>query len=194
MHIGYVPRERPPFSALNFRSGAYHFHKFLNNPLRSITILQFLPFRRPYFRCPRLAYSAELAPEPSTFTPEPLKLAPEPCIFHFAAGCSGVSAGQSASQTHPTVRSGDPHFHAQLPRARSGAPHFHALAPRARSGAQHSYARARSGAPHFSLCPWHIPTKIWGEYPPPPPPPPPGGISYNYTDKLYYDKLYYYLN
>ena len=26
MHIGYVPRERPPFSALNFRSGAYHFH------------------------------------------------------------------------------------------------------------------------------------------------------------------------
>ena len=27
MHIGYVPRERPPFSALNFRSGAYHFHK-----------------------------------------------------------------------------------------------------------------------------------------------------------------------
>ena len=27
MHIGYVPRERPPFSALNFRSGAYDFHK-----------------------------------------------------------------------------------------------------------------------------------------------------------------------
>ena len=27
MHIGYVPRERPTFSALNFRSGAYHFHK-----------------------------------------------------------------------------------------------------------------------------------------------------------------------
>ena len=27
MHIGYVPCDRPPFSALNFRSGAYHFHK-----------------------------------------------------------------------------------------------------------------------------------------------------------------------
>ena len=27
MRIGYVPRERPPFSALNFRSGSYHFHK-----------------------------------------------------------------------------------------------------------------------------------------------------------------------
>ena len=42
MHIGYVPRERPPFSALNFRSGAYHFHKFPQNPFRSITILHFL--------------------------------------------------------------------------------------------------------------------------------------------------------
>ena len=41
MHIGYVPRERPPFSALNFRSGAYHFHKCQNIPLRSITILLF---------------------------------------------------------------------------------------------------------------------------------------------------------
>ena len=41
MHIGYVPQERPPFSALNFRSGAYHFHKFPKNPFRSITILHF---------------------------------------------------------------------------------------------------------------------------------------------------------
>ena len=31
MHIGYVPRKRPPFSAMNFRSGAYHFHKFPQN-------------------------------------------------------------------------------------------------------------------------------------------------------------------
>ena len=43
MHSGYVPRERPPFSALNFRSGAYHFHKLQQqkNPLRSIIILPF---------------------------------------------------------------------------------------------------------------------------------------------------------
>ena len=41
MHIGYVPRERPPFSALNFRSGAYHFHKLPKYPFRSITILHF---------------------------------------------------------------------------------------------------------------------------------------------------------
>ena len=45
MHIiiGYVPRERPPFSALNFRSGAYHFHKLpqKKKTFRSITILHF---------------------------------------------------------------------------------------------------------------------------------------------------------
>ena len=35
MHIG-VSRERTPFSALNFRSGAYNFHKFptTKNPFR----------------------------------------------------------------------------------------------------------------------------------------------------------------
>ena len=41
MHIGYVPQERPPFSALNFHSGAYNFHKLPKNPFRSITILLF---------------------------------------------------------------------------------------------------------------------------------------------------------
>ena len=41
MPIGYVPRERLPFSALNFLSGAYHFHKYLNIPLRSITIFTY---------------------------------------------------------------------------------------------------------------------------------------------------------
>ena len=42
MHIGYVPRERPPFSALNIRSGAYNFHKLPKNPFRSITMFHFL--------------------------------------------------------------------------------------------------------------------------------------------------------
>ena len=43
MHIGYVPRERPPFSALNFHSGAYHFLQITpKNPFRSIAILHFL--------------------------------------------------------------------------------------------------------------------------------------------------------
>ena len=115
-------------------------------------MLQFLPFRRPTFskfRCPRLAYSAELrelAPEPRTFTP-----ATRPS--HLSSLRSpGLAAGQSASQTRPTVRSGDLHFHTRALRARSRAPQFHARAPRARSGAQQFYARARSGAPHFSPC------------------------------------------
>ena len=38
MHIGYVPQKRPPFSALNFRSGAYNFHTFPKNPFRIISI------------------------------------------------------------------------------------------------------------------------------------------------------------
>ena len=41
MHIGYVPRERPPLSALNFRSRAYNFHKFQKNLFWSITIFSF---------------------------------------------------------------------------------------------------------------------------------------------------------
>ena len=44
MNIGYVPQTRPPFSAMNFRSGAYHFHKFPKIPFRSITILHFFNF------------------------------------------------------------------------------------------------------------------------------------------------------
>ena len=95
-HIGYVPRERPPWPALNFRSGAYHFHKLQKNPLRSITILHFwriLPFRRPSFS--------------NFFNFNP--------FIAFQGRLSRVNG-----------RSGDSHFHAQNGSARSGAPHFHA--------------------------------------------------------------------
>ena len=80
----------------------------------------------------------------------------------------GVTAGQSASQTHPTSQLQRPQFHA---RARSRAPHFHA---RARSNPLQSpsfLCPSRSGAPHFQYA-MHIPTKMWAESPPPPPPPP----------------------
>ena len=36
MHIGYVPRKRPPFSAPNFRAGAYYFHKLLKKIKKSV--------------------------------------------------------------------------------------------------------------------------------------------------------------
>ena len=112
MHI----YERPPFSALNFRSGAYNFHKLPpKNPFRSITILHFLadfavpetiifkkkinfnPFiasvpRPAQFR--RLAFSrskrVKLVPEPQIFTLD-RELVPEPGpIFHFAAAHTGL--------------------------------------------------------------------------------------------------------
>ena len=55
MHIGYVPRERPPFSALNFRSGAYFiFTIYKKNPFRSITVLHF--HARPGARSGALAH------------------------------------------------------------------------------------------------------------------------------------------
>ena len=39
--------------------------------------------------------------------------------FSLCLGAPGLAAGQSANQTRPTVRFGDPHFHARTPRARS---------------------------------------------------------------------------
>ena len=66
----------------------------------------------------------------------------------------GLVAGQSASQTRPTVSSGDPHFHA---RARSRAPQFH--------------AQTCSGAPIFHFAAGHTYQNL-GWVPPSPPPPP----------------------
>ena len=141
----------PPFSALNFCSGAYNFHKFPKNPFRSITILHFLAdfcrsgdhhFQNFFNFNPFIASHGRLSPNAKR------------------------SAAPRVSQTRPGS-SGDSHFHAQngsssfrspgifklkTAQAHSGAPHFH----------------ARPGAPFFTL-PRHIPTKIWGEYPPPPP-------------------------
>ena len=124
MHVGYVPRERPPFSALNFRFGAYHFHKITKNPFRSITILIFLAdFAVPetiIFKMslistrssPPTAGSARTqsvrqrrglvaVPEIRIFTLKRIKLVPEPCIFTLKTA---------------QARSGAPHF-----QARSGA-------------------------------------------------------------------------
>ena len=102
-------RDPGPFSALNFRSGAHHFHKWASPILAARQILHVLPLRRPSFskflyvqavHCPGLAagqsasqtcptksvpetliFTLELTPEPCIFTLEP---APEPPIFHFA--------------------------------------------------------------------------------------------------------------
>ena len=108
MHIGYVPRERPPFSALNFRSGAYNFHKLPKNPFRSITILHFLA---------DFAVPETIIFKISNFNP-------------FIAFHGRLSPNAKPSAARVSGRSGDSHFHAQNGSARSGAPHFHASSKR----------------------------------------------------------------
>ena len=95
--LGMCRGERPPFSALNFRSGAYHFTNYQKNSgpeHHHFTLLggfcrsgdhhfqNFFNFN-PFIRLPRPAQ-------------------PE----------RGLVAGQSASQTRPG-NSGDSHFHAE---------------------------------------------------------------------------------
>ena len=136
VHCGYVPLERPPFSALNFRSRAYHFHKY-NQKKKStpeaIIFKMSLPSSRSFAAHGRLLQPARtrsvLAAPRGYSRPE----------------CQPDASYKSAPETP---------IHA---RARSRAPHFH--------------ARAAPEPPIFTL-PWHIPTKMWAEYPPPPPPPP----------------------
>ena len=74
-----MPRERPPFSALTFRSGAYHFHKWQKYSAPKYHHFTFLPFRRPSFskflyvqavyRRPRPAYCSQ--PERKAFGQRP---------------------------------------------------------------------------------------------------------------------------
>ena len=95
-------RARDPhaFPALNFRSGAYNFHKRQKYPLRSITILHFLPLRRPSFSKFRYVQAIHSRP------PQRPGVSDRPDL---------------PARRVLQVSSEDPHFHA---RTRSGAPHF----------------------------------------------------------------------
>ena len=139
MHIGYVPYERPPISALNFRSGAYHFHKLPKNPFRSITILHFL---------------ADFA-------------IPETIIFKISlisTRSSPPTAGSARTPPRVSGRFGDSHFHAQ-----NGSSSFRSPAFSRSTGSSFrspAFSRStgssfRSPSP-FCILPRHIPTKIWG--------------------------------
>ena len=149
MHIGYVPQTRPPFSAINFRSGAYHFHKLPKNPFRSITILHIL---------------ADFA-------------VPETIIFNISLFSTRSSpptaAAQRVRQHRGLAAVPEPRiFTLKTAQARSGAPHFQAQNDsssfRSPTFSRSTGSSFRSPCPFFTL-PWHTPTKIWGEYPPPPP-------------------------
>ena len=136
MHIGYVLHERPPFSALNFCSGAYHFHKLPTNLFRSITILHILAdfavpetiiFKISFISSPPTAGSLRSAALRVSSRPERQPDA----SWHFRRFAFSRSKWIKLI-LEPRILTAQ---------ARSGAPHFHAR-PGARSGA----------LAHFSLC------------------------------------------
>ena len=80
VHIWYVPLERPPFSALNFRSRASPFYRFCRSGDHHFQ--NFCTFKP--FRCrPWLVFCSQTERKASGQRP-------------------GVTAGQSTSQTRPT--------------------------------------------------------------------------------------------
>ena len=143
MHIGYVPRERPPFSALNFCSGAYNFHKFQKKSVPEHHHFTFFGgfcrsgdhhFQNVYNFNPFIASHGRLSPNATR------------------------SAAPPVSQTRPGIPK-TPIFTFKTDQARSGASHFHAR-PGARSGA----------LAIFSLCRGTDLPKFGVSTPPPPPP------------------------
>ena len=170
IHIGYVPRERPPFSALNFRPGAYHFHKFQKKKKKSVLehhhhFQNFFNFN-PFHRLPWLAQ----------FRRVPFSA---PRVSPTRHGISERVPRESHAKNE-SILFRSPHFKLKTAQARSGAPHFKLKTAQARSGAPHFHARpgARSGAlANVSLCRGTYLPKVWGSNPPPPPP------TYNSTWK-----------
>ena len=156
MHIGYVPRERPPFSALNFRSGAYHFRKLPKNLFRSITFFTFL---------------ADFAvPETIIFKISLNSTRSSPSTAGSAQTQKHSAAGQSASQTRPgSFR--DSHFHAQNGSSSFRSPAFSSskplkLVPEGPAFSCSIGSSVPEPGPIFHLAAGTYPTKIWGEYPP----------------------------
>ena len=155
---GYVPRERPPFSALNLRSGAYHFHKFSNISLRSITILYSFcrsgdhNFRN-FAAHGRLTQpsSASSLRSPALSRPSHSSSLRSLAFFTLPrrSGVSGRPESPPDASYSPFRR---PAF------SRSSSPS---------SLRSPAFLRSSSNRrPPFFTLPRHIPTKTWGEYPP----------------------------
>ena len=140
MHIGYVPRERPPFSALNFRSGVYRI--IFTNYQKKIR-----SGASPFYTFGGFCHSGDHHFQ-NFFNFNP---------FIASHGRLRPNAKRSAA---PRVsgRSGDSHFHAQNGSSSFRSPTF----------SRSTGSSFRSPCPFFTL-PRQL-TKIWGEYSPPPPP------------------------
>ena len=159
MHIGYVPRERPPFSALNFRSGAYHFHKL---PKISVPehhhfyiFWRILPFPETIIFKISLISTRSSPPTAGSAANAAPRVSSRP---ERQPDASWQFRRLAFSRSKRIKLVPEPRiFKLKTAQARSGAPHFHAR-PGARSG-----ARA-----HFTL-PRHIPIPKFGVSTPPPP-------------------------
>ena len=154
MHIGYVPRERPPFSALNFRSGAYHFHKFPKNLFRSITNLHFLVD----FAVPETIFF-KISLISTRSSPPTARSARTQSVRQ----CPGLARRVLAVPEIPI-------FTLKTDQARSGAPHFQAQYG---SSSFRSPAFSRStgnSLPIFHFAAAHTYQNLGWVLPPPPPP------------------------
>ena len=152
MHIGYVPRERPPFSALNFRSGAYNFHKF---PKKSVPEHHHFTFLADFAVPETIIFTISVI---STRSSPPPRVSSRP---ERQPDASWQFRRLAFSRSKRIKLVPEPRiFKLKTAQARSGAPHFHAR-PGARSGARG----------HFSLCRGTYLPKFGVSTPPPPPPP-----------------------
>ena len=154
-----MPRERPPFSALNFRSGPYHFHKF---PKKSVPEHHHFTF-----------VLADFA------VPETIIIKISLISTRSSPPTAGSARTQSVRQRRGLARRvlAVPEtgiFTLKTDQARSGAPHFKAQngssSFRSPAFSRSTGSSFRSPCPFFTL-PRHIPTKFGVSTPPPPPPP-----------------------
>ena len=138
-----MPRERPPFSALNFRSRAYNFHKLPKNPFRSITNLHFLAdfavpetiiFKISFISNPFIASHGRLSQNAKRSAAPRVSGRSGDSHFYAQNGSSSFRSHAFSRSKTAQARSGAPHFQAQNGSSSFRSPHFHAR-PGARSGA-----------------------------------------------------------
>ena len=163
MHIGYVPRERPPISALNFHSGAYNFHKLQKKSVPEHHHFTFFGV---------LCHSRETI----IFKISLISTRSSPPTAGWARTAAPRFSSRPERQPDASWQFRRLIFHAQNGSSSFRSPAFSSskrlkLVPEPRIFTLDRELVPEPGA-YISLCPRHILAKIWGEYPPPPPPPP----------------------
>ena len=169
---GYVPRERPPFSALNFRSGAYHFHKL---PKKSVPEQHHFTFFGWIFAVPETII-LKISSIWTRSSPPTAGSARTQSVWQRRGFAAVPEIRIFTLKMDYWARSEDSHFHAQKGSSSFRSPAFSSskwvkLVPE-----PHIFTldrEARSGAlAHFSLCrSTYLPKFGVHEYTPPPPPP-----------------------